>query len=312
MYIRRGGSVRSAWKLSWVILLAVTGPVGCASNESMSLISEYAKQTSQVQEELLKVYQTADEVRINANLVEAARDGVTGKDLQFKTIDNAGQETLLQNLHDFSQSIYLLSTDDRGEALDNNSEKLNDSLMSLAENSQVNGIDSKQVEIISVSVNALARAYTERARYQYLKQILIDSQPVIQSSFDSLNGELEAWKTATKVSLEKELRIRLFLLNNPNLCESRDDAKCVNYYHSLEERVDAYRKAYALKSHIILLDTQFSKLEKALKAIQNLNISVVNSLNEDDDFSKSAVKKVIKSTQKQIDAIKEFRNKLKD
>ncbi|MCX9564556.1 hypothetical protein IG518_18680, partial [Vibrio cholerae] len=150
MYTRRGGSVRSAWKLSWVILLAVTGSVGCASNESMSLISEYAKQTSQVQEELLKVYQTADEVRINANLVEAARDGVTGKDLQFKTIDNAGQETLLQNLHDFSQSIYLLSTDDRGESLDNNTEKLNDSLMSLAENSQVNGIDSKQVEIISV------------------------------------------------------------------------------------------------------------------------------------------------------------------
>lgn len=45
MYTRRGGSVRSAWKLSWVILLAVTGSVGCASNESMSLISEYAKQT---------------------------------------------------------------------------------------------------------------------------------------------------------------------------------------------------------------------------------------------------------------------------
>ncbi|WP_234911206.1 hypothetical protein, partial [Vibrio anguillarum] len=224
--------------------LVVIGLSGCASNESITMVGEYAKQSKEVQDALIAVYESADDARINAELMKATRDGVTGSDLNISTINNAGQEALLKNLNTFSQSIYLLATDDRSEALDKYSEKLNSSLVSLSRMPQVGEIDVNDVELLSTSVNAIARAYTEKKRYDLLKKIVIDSENIIQSAFKSLEGELDSWKKATRISLEKELRIRLYLLNNPNRCETSDNIRCVTFYHSLEERADAYKKAY--------------------------------------------------------------------
>lgn len=292
--------------------LVVIGLSGCASNESITMVGEYAKQSTEVQDALIAVYESADDARINAELMKATRDGVTGSDLNISTIDNAGQEALLKNLNTFSQSIYLLATDDRSEALDKYSEKLNSSLVSLSRMPQVGEIDVNDVELLSTSVNAIARAYTEKKRYDLLKKIVIDSENIVQSAFKSLEGELDSWKKATRISLEKELRIRLYLLNNPNRCETSDNIRCVTFYHSLEERADAYKKAYEIRVRINKLDAKFAKLERALVDIQKLNQSIVISLKNDDDLTKDAAKKALKSTKTQIDAIKEFRDSLED
>ncbi|EHY9869006.1 hypothetical protein K9517_001627 [Vibrio vulnificus] len=292
--------------------LVVIGLSGCASNESITMVGEYAKQSKEVQDALIAVYESADDARINAELMKATRDGVTGSELNISTINNAGQEALLKNLNTFSQSIYLLATDDRSEALDKYSEKLNSSLVSLSRMPQVGEIDVNDVELLSTSVNAIARAYTEKKRYDLLKKIVIDSENIIQSAFKSLEGELDSWKKATRISLEKELRIRLYLLNNPNRCETSANIRCVTFYHSLEERADAYKKAYEIRVRINELDAKFAKLERALVDIQKLNQSIVISLKNDDDLTMDAAKKELKSTKTQIDAIKEFRDNLED
>ncbi|WHR52402.1 hypothetical protein O8413_05780 [Vibrio furnissii] len=292
--------------------LVVIGLSGCVSNESITMVGEYAKQSTEVQDALIAVYESADDARINAELMKATRDGVTGSDLNISTINNTGQEALLKNLNTFSQSIYLLATDDRSEALDKYSEKLNSSLVSLSRMPQVGEIDVNDVELLATSVNAIARAYTEKKRYDLLKKIVIDSENIIQSAFKSLEGELDSWKKATRVSLEKELRIRLYLLNNPNRCETSDNIRCVTFYHSLEERADAYKKAYEIRVRINELDAKFAKLERALVDIQKLNQSIVISLKNDDDLTMDAAKKALKSTKTQIDAIKEFRDSLED
>lgn len=292
--------------------VAVVCLAGCASNESITMVGEYAKQSTQVQEVLIGVYESTEETRINAELVKATRDGVTGEGLDISTIDNSGQEVLLQNLQTFSQSIYMLATEDRSEELDKYSDKLNSSLVSLSEMPQADGIDKKDVELLSTSVNAIARAYTEKKRYDLLKKVVIDSGKLVQSSFKSLGGELGSWKEATKVSLEKELRIRLYLLNNPNRCEGSENNRCVTFYHSLEERVDAYKKAYEIRTRLNGLDAKYAKLEDALNAIQKLNHSIVMSLKSDDELTKDAAKKALKSTKIQIDAIKKFRDSLEE
>ncbi|HFG1874519.1 TPA: hypothetical protein ACGF3M_001544 [Vibrio cholerae] len=292
--------------------LVVIGLSGCASNESITMVREYAKQSTEVQDALIAVYESADDARINAELMKATRDGVTGSDLNFSTINNAGQEALLKNLNTFSQSIYLLATDDRSEALDKYSEKLNSSLVSLSRMPQVGEIDVNGVELLSTSVNAIARAYTEKKRYDLLKKIVIDSENIVQSAFKSLEGELDSWKKATRISLEKELRIRLYLLNNPNRCETSENIRCVTFNHSLEERADAYKKAYEIRVRINELDEKFAKLEQALVHIKKLNQSIVISLKNDDDLTKEAAKKALKSTKTQINAIKEFRDSLED
>ncbi|TLE18244.1 hypothetical protein [Vibrio cholerae] len=292
--------------------LVVIGLSGCASNESITMVREYAKQSTEVQDALIAVYESADDARINAELMKATRDGVTGSDLNFSTINNAGQEALLKNLNTFSQSIYLLATDDRSEALDKYSEKLNSSLVSLSRMPQVGEIDVNGVELLSTSVNAIARAYTEKKRYDLLKKIVIDSENIVQSAFKSLEGELDSWKKATRISLEKELQIRLYLLNNPNRCETSENIRCVTFNHSLEERADAYKKAYEIRVRINELDEKFAKLEHALVHIKKLNQSIVISLKNDDDLTKEAAKKALKSTKTQIDAIKEFRDSLED
>ena len=292
--------------------LLVIGLSGCASNESISMVGEYAKQSTEVQNELIAVYEYTDEVRINAELMKATRDGATGADLDISTIDNEGQETLLKNLNTFSQSIYLLATDDRNEDLDKYSEKLNSSLVSLSQMPQMGEIDVKDVELLSTSVNAIARAYTEKMRYDLLKGIVIDSESIVQSALKSLESELDSWQEATRVSLEKELRIRLYLLNNPNRCENSDSKRCVTFYHSLEERADAYKKAYKIRVRINELDVKFTKLASALVNLQELNQSIIISLKNDDDLTKDAANKALKSTKTQIDAIKEFRDSLED
>jgi len=312
MIIRLQSLNASRWRFSILASLVTIGLAGCASNESIHLVGEYAKQSTQVQNALIEVYESADDAKVSAELVKAARDGVTGKGLDISTIDRSGQETLLRNLQTFTQSIYLLATDDRGEELDKYSQKLNSSLVSLSEMPQLEGIDDGDVELLTTSVNAIARAYTEKKRYDLLKKVVIDSEKIVQNSFKSLEAELGAWKAATRVSLEKELRIRLYLLNNPNRCEGSDDKRCVTFEHSLEERVDAYEKAYEIRTRLNGLDARYAKLEDALRSIQHLNQSIVVSLKSDDDVTIDAAKKALKSTKNQIDAIKEYRDSLEE
>lgn len=300
------------WRLPALVTLVAVGLTGCASNESIELVGEYAKQSTEVQEALLSVYDSADEAHLNAQLVMAARDGVTGKGLDIAAINNAGQEALLHDLQRLSQSLYQLATDDRSDELDKYSEKLNASLVSLSDNPQLEGVNKGEVEILTTSVNALARAYTERKRYALLKQIVIDSEDIVQGAFQSLESELDAWKGVTRIALRKELNIRLYLLNNPNRCESSDDRRCVSFSHSLEERVQAYKTAHEIRMRLNDLDAKYAQLEQALKAIQTLNRALVASLQSDDDLSIDAAKKALKSTKVQIDAIKEYRSSLEE
>lgn len=56
--------------------------------------------------------------------------------------------------------------------------------------SQVGEIDVNDVELLSTSINAIERAYTEKMRFELLKKIVIDSESILQSAFKSLEGEL--------------------------------------------------------------------------------------------------------------------------
>ncbi|SHF60433.1 hypothetical protein SAMN02745753_02308 [Marinomonas polaris DSM 16579] len=295
-------------RVFFVIFLSF-GLMGCASNKSLGLVNNYAKQTHEVEEALLEVYQQTHNAQVDAVLAQASRDGISSNDLLIKKIDNRGQVTMLQNLLSFSQSIYLLSSDNYDEDLDSYSRQLNSSLSSLSELSSTQVIDKPQIELVSISVNTITRAYSERARYKSLKQVLISSQSIVQRSFQTLSKELQAWEMITKISMEKELRARLYMLNNPNRCET-ENARCAALFHSLEERIEAYRKAYILKSNINALNTKFKNLESALQAVQDLNIALVDSLNQTDTFSKDSVTSAIESTQIQLKKLKNFQSTL--
>ncbi|EPR4992025.1 hypothetical protein ACU6DI_001027 [Vibrio navarrensis] len=314
MHKRLSSAFSHKLKFLFTLLISISALmlVGCASNESVALVGEYAKQSAQLQATLVDVFEEANTARINAEIAKATRDGATSKDLDIPTINHSGQKALLKSLQDFSQSIYSLATDDRGNELDKYSEKLNSSLLSLSAELDQEGIDAKNIELLSTSVNAITRTYTERERYKLLKKVVIDSQPIIQSSFKSLKDELNSWKTVTKVSLEKELRIRLSLLNFPNRCAQSDDTRCVTFHHSLEERIDAYQKAFELKSRLNNLDAHFTQIESSLEAIQSLSVALVQSLERDDELSKETALKALNSTKVQIESLKDFRAKLKD
>ncbi|WP_330960159.1 hypothetical protein [Photobacterium sp. 53610] len=285
---------------------------GCASHESVKLVSEYAEQSAQVQTALLGVYERTEQARVDSVLAGAVRDGVTGNDLDIKQIDNSGQIQALKHLLVFTQSINALASDEASTALNEQAEKLNTALVSLSEYPQVQGVSQEQIELASLSANALGRAYTESARYEALKRLMKASEPVIQNTIDVLRSDLPAWKQATRTSLQKELRIRLYLLNNPNRCEQSTDLRCVTFSDSLEERMEGYRKAYRIKQQLLHLDAEFIQLDKALAAVQKLNTAVVDSLESDNDLSLSAAKKAIQSTKVQVDAIKAFQKSLKE
>ncbi|MCW4629437.1 MULTISPECIES: hypothetical protein [Marinomonas] len=110
--------------------------------------------------------------------------------------------------------------------------------------------------------------------------------------------------------MEKELRTRLYLLNNPDRCELNNIARCATLSHSLEERIEAYRKAYTLKSKISALSVKFENLRSSLKAVQNLNSVLVKSLSQDGEFSKESLTSAFEITKAQLKKLKEFQNTL--
>ncbi|WP_409419816.1 hypothetical protein ACJ3XJ_10165 [Marinomonas sp. RS-M-Aa-14] len=293
-----------------LVLVASVVLAGCASNKSLILVKNYAQQSQEVEEALLKEYEKTQEARIDAMLAQASREGISSNNLVVQRINNQGQVALLQNLLSFSQSVYILSSDNYDDELNSYSEQLNSSLSSISELSSNQASENSKIELVSTAINALARARTERARYQNLKEILIGSHDLIQSSFQSLSNELESWEMISKVSMEKELRTRLYLLNNPDRCELNNIARCATLSHSLEERIEAYRKAYTLKSKISALSVKFENLRSSLKAVQNLNSVLVKSLSQDGEFSKESLTSAFEITKAQLKKLKEFQNTL--
>lgn len=293
-----------------LVLVASVVLAGCASNKSLILVKNYAQQSQEVEEALLKEYEKTQEARIDAMLAQASREGISSNNLVVQRINNQGQVALLQNLLSFSQSVYILSSDNYDDELNSYSEQLNSSLSSISELSSNQASENSKIELVSTAINALARARTERARYQNLKEILIGSHDLIQSSFQSLSNELESWEMISKVSMEKELRTRLYLLNNPDRCELNNIARCATLSHSLEERIEAYRKAYTLKSKISALSVKFENLRSSLKAVQDLNSVLVTSLSQDDEFSKASLTSAFEITKAQLKKLKEFQNTL--
>lgn len=293
-----------------LVLVASVVLAGCASNKSLILVKNYAQQSQEVEEALLKEYEKTQEARIDAMLAQASREGISSNNLVVQRINNQGQVALLQNLLSFSQSVYILSSDNYDDELNSYSEQLNSSLSSISELSYNQASENSKIELVSTAINALARARTERARYQNLKEILIGSHDLIQSSFQSLSNELESWEMISKVSMEKELRTRLYLLNNPDRCELNNIARCATLSHSLEERIEAYRKAYTLKSKISALSVKFENLRSSLKAVQDLNSVLVTSLSQDDEFSKASLTSAFEITKAQLKKLKEFQNTL--
>lgn len=291
----------------FIFSLALTG---CASNKSLELVNNYAQKSKEVEEALLQVYEQTHEARVDALMVQASRDGIASNDLNVQRINNSGQMELLQTLLSFSQSIYLLSSESFDKELNENSRQLNSSIISMSERLPSEALDNSQIEITVTAINALVRARSERARYQHLKAIFIGSNEIIQRSFQTLSSELVSWQRITTISMEKELRARLYLLNNPNRCETIETAQCATITHTLEERVDAYRQAYILKSKITSLGDEFESLRGALAAVQNLNSKLVESLKRDDDLTKSNFVNALESAQDQIKKLQDFQSNL--
>lgn len=283
---------------------------GCASNKSLKLVNNYAQKSKEVEAALLQVYEQTHDARVDALMVQASRDGIASNDLNVQRIDNSGQLELLQNLLSFSQSIYLLSSENFDDELNETSSQLNSSIISMSERLPSETLDNSQIEITTTAINALVRAHSEKARYQHLKAIFISSNEIIQHSFQALSSELSSWQRITKIAMEKELRTRLYLLNNPNRCEVLETARCATITHTLEERVDSYRQAYILKSKITSLGDEFDRLRSALTAVKNLNSQLVESLKQDDDLTKSNFVNVLESAQDQIKKLQDFQSNL--
>ena len=293
--------------LASIMLLA-----GCASKESMQLVNSYAQQSVSLQESLLATYDEAETSRHNATLMKAVRDGSSINGLIPDKIKHTGHRATLSSLLTFSQAIHHLSADDFGENIDLQATKLNKSLISLSENTQLVMLEEKEVQLLSTSINALGRAYTQSARFNALKSIMRTAQPTVLGSITLLRKDLPAWKMTTKVSLQKELNIRIYLLNNPNRCAKKAKPTCVTFSHSLEERMQAYAKASQLKVQINQLDTQFKALDNALVAIKNLNVAVITSIESDNDVNIKAAKKLLQSNKEQLSAIKSFQKSIKE
>ncbi len=285
---------------------------GCASKESIGQLKKYAEKSVVIHKNILQVYDTSVAARHDAKLMTAVRDGSTINDLVPEKIENLGQRESLSNLLEFSEAIHALASDDIGKQIDEQTEKLNSSLTSLSNNPNIPAVNSSDIALMSTGINAIGRAYTEYSRFKALKQIMRDSNSTIVETINLLRKDLPAWKTVTKVSLEDELVIQMYLLNNPNRCADHPSTTCVDFSHSIEDRLSAYKKASTLKMQINQLNDQFSALDKALESIADLHSAVIVSLDSDDDISIAAAKKAFASSNAQIKAIRTFQKNIKE
>ncbi|WP_418139034.1 hypothetical protein AB8616_11260 [Marinomonas sp. RS-M-Aa-14] len=140
-----------------LVLVASVVLAGCASNKSLILVKNYAQQSQEVEEALLKEYEKTQEARIDAMLAQASREGISSNNLVVQRINNQGQVALLQNLLSFSQSVYILSSDNYDDELNSYSEQLNSSLSSISELSSNQASENSKIELVSTAINALAR-----------------------------------------------------------------------------------------------------------------------------------------------------------
>lgn len=292
-----------------VIVLIMSG---CASKESIGQVKKYAEKSVEIHKNILQVYDTSVATRHDAKLMTAVRDGSTINDLVPEKIENSGQRASLSNLVAFSEAIHVLASDDIGKQIDEETEKLNLSLTSLSNNPNIPAVNPSEIVLMSTGINAIGRAYTEYSRFKALKQVMRDSNSTVVETINFLRKDLPAWKIMTKISLENELVIQMYLLNNPNRCADHPSTTCVNFSHSIEDRLSAYRKASTLKVQINQLDDQFSALDKALESIANLHSAVIISLDSDDDVSIAAAKKAFASSNAQIKAIRAFQKNIKE
>lgn len=292
-----------------VIVLIMSG---CASKESIGQVKKYAEKSVEIHKNILQVYDTSVATRHDAKLMTAVRDGSTINDLVPEKIENSGQRASLSNLVAFSEAIHVLASDDIGKQIDEETEKLNLSLTSLSNNPNIPAVNPSEIALMSTGINAIGRSYTEYSRFKALKQVMRDSNSTVVETINFLRKDLPAWKIMTKISLENELVIQMYLLNNPNRCADHPSTTCVDFSHSIEDRLSAYRKASTLKVQINQLDDQFSALDKALESIANLHSAVIVSLDSDDDVSIAAAKKAFASSNAQIKAIRAFQKNIKE
>ena len=285
---------------------------GCVSKESVKLVQGYAKSSATVQQDVLDVYDETIQARHNAKLMTAVKDGAFIKGVVPDEIEHSGQVKALSSLLAFSEAVYALASDDTGEDIDKYTEKLNGSLSSMSDNPKLPEQYKVDTTLISTGVNAISRAYTEYSRYKALKKVMIESNATITGTIDLLRKDLPSWKEATRVSLQKELNIRMFLLNNPNRCTDNPETTCETYVHTIEEKRDAYKKASDIKIRLTQLNNHFKALDKALAAIANLHNAIIVSLESDNDVNIASAKKAYKAAKVQIDAIKDFKNEIKE
>lgn len=285
---------------------------GCASKESIGQVKKYAEKSAIIHKNVLEVYDTSVATRHDAKLMVAVRDGSTINDLVPEKIENLGQRESLSHLLAFSEAVYALASNDIGNQIDDQTEQLNLSLTSLSNNPHIPAINHTDIAWISSGIDAIGRAYTEYSRYKALKQIMRDSNSTVVETINFLRRDLPAWKITTRISLERELVIQMYLLNNPNRCADYPSTTCADFSHSIEERLSAYRKASTLKVQINQIDAQFTALDTALKSIADLHSAVIVSLDSDNDLSIAAAKKAFASSNAQIKAIRAFQKNIKE
>lgn len=285
---------------------------GCASKESIGQVKKYAEKSAVIHKSVIEVYDTSATSRHDARLMTAVRDGSTINDLVPEKIEDSGQRETLFNLLAFSEAMNVLASDNIGNQIDEQMEKLNSSLTSLSNNPNIPAMNHTDIAWISSGIDAFGRAYTEYSRYKALKLIMHDSNSTVVETINFLRRDLPAWKIQTKVSLEKELVIQMYLLNNPNRCADHPSTTCVDFSHSIEERLSAYRKASTLKVQINQLDAQFNALDTALKSIADLHSAVIVSLDSDNDLNIAVAKKAFASSNAQIKAIRAFQKNIKE
>lgn len=304
-------------KTKYVNLLLASSVVvfllaGCTSKNTKNLISQYANTSVKVEQALAKTYDKTKEDELESKVLTALRDGAAINDLKIDDIDFSGQTKTMKALINYSEALVAIASDDIFDKIDENSAKLQSSLQTLSNNPNLSAQYKVDPGVISISVNAIARGYTEYTRQKALKKILNDSNATVQASIGLLRKDIPALKMITKVSLQKNLNLRMYFLNNPNRCKTQPKATCVDFDYTIQGRIDEYKNAMAIKNRIDNLDKEFGALDSALNGLLSLGAKTVESINKDESMSYEGIQNDIETIKTHLNELKEFQKNSKE
>lgn len=288
---------------------------GCVSKDTKQLLTQYAKASNKVQVDVLNTYDDTVKNRQEAAYSKAVRDGSSIKDLDVAEIKYSGQKKILQDLVTFSETLALMASDNFSEKIDENSLALYKSTKSLSENESIaTDIKPEDLQLFATLVNASFKSYMEYSRVQSMKELLLLSDKWIRPSIDTLNNGLESWKNLTGRSIQKQIDIKIYILNNPYAyCKvNNKDRECHILAETYTSKAQLYKEIHIQQKRLNNLDKEFKALSGSVTLLLKLHQQVIDSLEKNNFENKESILKLIDELNAQTDSVNAFRNTMEE